>query len=136
MALGKVDILIGTHRLLTKDIRFKNLGLAIIDEEQKFGVRQKERFKELRAEVDILSLSATPIPRTLQFVLSKLRDSSQIETPPKGRIAIKTYVLPHSKKIIQEVAPDIAATMKIRNLVFGGGTNSVEGSEIKFDVKI
>ena len=104
LALGKVDILIGTHRLLSKDIRFKNLGLAIIDEEQKFGVRQKERFKELRAEVDILSLSATPIPRTLQFVLSKLRDISQIETPPKGRIAIKTYVLPHSKKIIQEAA--------------------------------
>lgn len=102
LAIGKIDIIIGTHRLLSKDIRFKNLGLAIIDEEQKFGVRQKERFKELRAEVDILSLSATPIPRTLQLSLSKLRDISRIETPPKGRIAIKTCVLPHSQKIIQE----------------------------------
>ncbi|MDO8561038.1 MAG: helicase-related protein [bacterium] len=98
---GKIDIVIGTHRLISKDINFANLGLAIIDEEQKFGVKQKERFKEMRGEVDIISLSATPIPRTLSLALTRLRDISVIETPPPGRIAIKTIVLPYSQKIIR-----------------------------------
>ena len=97
---GKVDCIIGTHRLLSKDITFKNLGMVIIDEEQRFGVRQKEKFKELRIETDILSLSATPIPRTLSLALAKLRDLSIIETPPPERMPINTLVLPYSEKTI------------------------------------
>jgi transcription-repair coupling factor (superfamily II helicase) len=112
---GKIDILIGTHRLLSSDVVFKNLGLAIIDEEQRFGVRQKERFKKWRSEnlpreprsdfcgVDILSLSATPIPRTLHLTLSGLRDISTITTPPPGRLPIKTFVEPYSEKIVRDV---------------------------------
>lgn len=99
---GHVDCVIGTHRLLSKDIVFKNLGLVIIDEEQRFGVKHKEHFKNLREEIDILSLSATPIPRTLSLALAKLRDISLIETPPPERLPITTIVLPHSKKIIAE----------------------------------
>jgi len=102
IADGKIDILIGTHRLLSKDIRFKNLGLAVVDEEQKFGVRQKEHFKKLRAELDVLTLSATPIPRTLSFAMARLRDMSVIETPPEGRLSIKTYVLPYNPKTVRE----------------------------------
>lgn len=98
---GKLDCIIGTHRLLSKDIKFKNLGLLIIDEEQRFGVKQKEKFKELRTNLDILSLSATPIPRTLSLALAKLRDISLIKTPPPERVPIKTFVLPHSPKIIR-----------------------------------
>ena len=89
---GRIDIVIGTHRLLQKDVLFKNLGMLIIDEEQRFGVKQKEFFKDKRSTLDILSLSATPIPRTLSFALSGLRDISVIDTPPHGRIPIKTYV--------------------------------------------
>jgi transcription-repair coupling factor (superfamily II helicase) len=92
LADGQVDILIGTHRLLQKDIKFKNLGLLIIDEEQRFGVRQKERIKSLRAEVDMLTLTATPIPRTLNMALAGLRDLSIIATPPAHRMAVKTLV--------------------------------------------
>lgn len=99
---GKIDCLIGTHRLLSKDIKFKNLGLAIIDEEQRFGVWQKEKLKELRAEMDILSLSATPIPRTMQFIISCLRAISLITTPPPERQPIQTLVLPYSGKLIKE----------------------------------
>lgn len=99
---GKLDCIIGTHRLLSKDVVFKDLGLVIIDEEQRFGVKQKEHFKNLRSEVDVLSLSATPIPRTLSLALAKLRDISLIETPPPERLPIATLVLPHSKKIIKE----------------------------------
>jgi len=99
---GKVDILIGTHRLLSGDVQFKNLGLLIIDEEQRFGVRQKEKIKNLRAEIDILSLTATPIPRTMNLALSGLRDISIIGTPPPGRLAIKTFVQPFSQKTIKE----------------------------------
>lgn len=102
LAEGKIDCVVGTHRLLSKDVVFKNLGLLIIDEEQRFGVKQKEHFKNLRAEIDILSLSATPIPRTLSLTLAKLRDISLIETPPPERLPITTLVLPHSKKIIGE----------------------------------
>ncbi len=89
---GKVDILIGTHRLLQKDIRFDNLGLVIIDEEQRFGVRHKERLKALRAQVDLLTLTATPIPRTLNMSLSGIRDLSIIATAPVSRMAVKTFV--------------------------------------------
>ena len=92
VAAGQVDILIGTHRLLQKDIKFKNLGLLVIDEEQRFGVRQKEKIKSLRAEVDMLTLTATPIPRTLNMALAGLRDLSIIATPPAHRMAVKTLV--------------------------------------------
>lgn len=102
IAAGKIDCVIGTHRLLSKDLKFKNLGLLVIDEEQRFGVKQKEHFKNLRAEVDILSLSATPIPRTLSLALAKLRDISLLNTPPPERLAIKTLVLPHSPKTIRQ----------------------------------
>ncbi len=101
-AEGKIDCLIGTHRLLSRDVSFKNLGLVIIDEEQRFGVKQKERFKELRADVDVLSLSATPIPRTLSLALAGLRDISRIDAPPAERMPIVTSVLPYGKKIIRD----------------------------------
>ncbi len=99
---GKTDIVIGTHKLLQKDIVFKNLGLVIIDEEHRFGVRQKERLKRLRAEVDVLTLTATPIPRTLGMALEGLRDFSVIATAPLRRLAIKTFVARHSKGLIRE----------------------------------
>ncbi len=98
---GQIDIIIGTHRLLQKDVQFKNLGLLIIDEEQRFGVRQKEQMKKFKAEIDVLSLSATPIPRTLHLSLSGLRDVSQIKTAPPGRRAIKTFVLPFNEKTLK-----------------------------------
>jgi len=99
---GKVDICIGTHRLLQKDVLFNNLGLVIIDEEQRFGVDHKERFKKMRKEVDVLALSATPIPRTLHMSLSGVRDMSTIETPPEQRIPIKTYVSEYSNDVIRD----------------------------------
>ena len=99
---GYVDIVIGTHRVLSKDIVFKNLGLLIIDEEQRFGVLHKERIKELKANVDILTLTATPIPRTLQMALSGLRDLSLIETPPTNRLPVQTYVLETNDSVIRE----------------------------------
>jgi len=98
---GQVDILIGTHRLLSKDIRFADLGLVVVDEEQRFGVRHKERLKKLKKEVDVLTLSATPIPRTLHMSLTGLRDMSVIETPPKDRIAIQTVVAAFDEKLIK-----------------------------------
>jgi transcription-repair coupling factor (superfamily II helicase) len=98
---GKVDILIGTHRLLSKDVKFADLGLLIVDEEQRFGVRHKERLKQMRKDVDVLTMSATPIPRTLHMSLLGLRDMSVIETPPKDRIAIQTVVAGWSDKLIQ-----------------------------------
>lgn len=99
---GKVDILVGTHRLLSKDVQFADLGLVIIDEEQRFGVKHKERLKELRASVDVLTLSATPIPRTLHFSLMGVRDLSVIETPPSDRLSIKTYVRKFDEELIRE----------------------------------
>ena len=99
---GKVDILVGTHRLLSKDVEFADLGLVIIDEEQRFGVKHKERLKELRASVDVLTLSATPIPRTLHFSLMGVRDLSVIETPPSDRLSIKTYVRKFDEEVIRE----------------------------------
>ncbi|MCS6951642.1 MAG: transcription-repair coupling factor [Bryobacterales bacterium] len=92
LAAGKVDIIIGTHRLLSKDVEFRDLGLLIIDEEQRFGVRHKERLKQLRKDVDVLTMTATPIPRTLHMALLGLRDMSVIETPPKDRLAVHTVV--------------------------------------------
>jgi transcription-repair coupling factor (superfamily II helicase) len=99
---GKIDILVGTHRILSKDVEFKKLGLLVIDDEHKFGVKQKEKLKKLRAELDVLSLSATPIPRTLYLSLSGLREISLIQTPPPGRLPIKTFILPFSEKTIKE----------------------------------
>ena len=99
---GEIDIVIGTHRLLQKDIGFKNLGLLILDEEQRFGVKQKEKLKSMRADIDVLSLSATPIPRTLYFSLAGLKNISNIQTPPPNRLPIKTYVVKRSKKVAQD----------------------------------
>jgi len=98
---GKIDILIGTHRILSKDIKFPDLGLLVVDEEQRFGVRHKERLKQLKKEVDVLTMSATPIPRTLHMSLVGLRDMSVIETPPKDRMAIQTVVAPFDDKLIR-----------------------------------
>ena len=98
---GKVDILIGTHRVLSKDIKFQDLGLLVVDEEQRFGVRHKERLKQLRKEIDVLAMSATPIPRTLHMSLVGLRDMSVIETAPKDRMAIQTVVAKFDEKIIR-----------------------------------
>jgi transcription-repair coupling factor (superfamily II helicase) len=103
LAEGRVDIVIGTHRLLQRDVRFRRLGLVIVDEEQRFGVRHKERFKQLRTEVDVLTLSATPIPRTLHMSLVGVRDMSLIETPPEARLPIRTFVRPASDDLIREV---------------------------------
>ncbi|MEK7561094.1 MAG: DEAD/DEAH box helicase, partial [Patescibacteria group bacterium] len=101
LASGTLDCVIGTHRILSRDIVFKNPVLLVIDEEQRFGVRQKEHFKKMRPELDILTLSATPIPRTIQFALAHLRDISLIETPPPERIPIVTTVLPWSRPLIR-----------------------------------
>ena len=98
---GKVDILIGTHRILSKDIKFQDLGLLVVDEEQRFGVRHKERLKQMRKEIDVLAMSATPIPRTLHMSLVGLRDMSVIETPPKDRMAIQTVVAKFDEKIVR-----------------------------------
>ena len=102
LADGTIDIAIGTHRLLQDDVRFKRLGLVIIDEEHRFGVRQKERLKKLRSEVDILTLTATPVPRTLNLALSGMRDISLIGTPPQARLAIKTFVLEWNDAVLRE----------------------------------
>ncbi len=101
LAQGKVDIVIGTHRLLSRDLTFRNLGLFIIDEEQRFGVKQKEKLKEWRRTVDVLTLTATPIPRTLQLSLTGLRELSLINTPPENRRAIRTYLCRPEKAVIQ-----------------------------------
>lgn len=98
---GKVDVVIGTHRLLSKDVQFQDLGLLIVDEEQRFGVAHKERLKEMRKNVDALALSATPIPRTLHMSLVGLRDMSVIETPPRDRLAIQTVVSPFNEAVVQ-----------------------------------
>ena len=100
---GKIDLVIGTHRLLSKEIVFKDLGLLIVDEEQRFGVEQKERIKEIKKNVDVLSLSATPIPRTLQMSLVGIRPLSQINTPPASRMPIQTYVTPFQFSLVREL---------------------------------
>ena len=125
LAEGQVDIVIGTHRLLSKDIKFGNLGLLVVDEEQRFGVKQKEKIKNLRKNVDILTLSATPIPRTLNMALTSIRDMSVIETPPEERVPIKTYLF--------ESHPDILRGAISRELQREGQVfyvhNRVEGIE-------
>jgi transcription-repair coupling factor (superfamily II helicase) len=98
---GEIDVLVGTHRVLSRDVRAKDLGLLIVDEEQRFGVKQKELLRQLKLKVDVLSLSATPIPRTLQMSLAGLRDISTIETPPEGRRPVRTYVGPYDEDLVQ-----------------------------------
>ncbi|MFV0453653.1 MAG: transcription-repair coupling factor [Pseudomonas sp.] len=112
LAEGKVDILIGTHKLLQDDVKFTNLGLVIIDEEHRFGVRQKERLKALRSEVDILTLTATPIPRTLNMAVAGMRDLSIIATPPARRLSVRTFVMEANKPTIKEAL--------LRELLRGG----------------
>ena len=114
LATGGVDIVIGTHKLLQKDVKFKRLGLVIVDEEHRFGVRQKEALKALRAEVDVLTLTATPIPRTLAMSLEGLRDLSVIATAPQRRLAIKTFVQPYAPGVVREAV--------LRELKRGGQT--------------
>jgi len=129
LATGDVDIVIGTHKLLSRGVSFKRLGLAIIDEEHRFGVHQKEALKRLRAEVDVLTLTATPIPRTLALSLEGLRDFSVIATAPERRLAIKTFVAPHAEGLIREAV--------LRELRRGGQTyylhNEVETIEHAHD---
>jgi transcription-repair coupling factor (superfamily II helicase) len=102
LAEGKIDIVVGTHALLGKSIKFKDLGLLIIDEEQHFGVKHKERLKELCADVHVLTLSATPIPRTLQLALTGVRELSMIATPPVDRMAVRTFISPFDPLVIRE----------------------------------
>ena len=102
IAAGSVDIVVATHRLLQGKVRFKNLGLVVIDEEHRFGVRDKEKLKALRAEVDVLTLTATPIPRTLNMAMGGLRDLSLITTPPAERLAVKTFVLEWNETVVRE----------------------------------
>ncbi|HEX8254306.1 MAG TPA: transcription-repair coupling factor [Thermoanaerobaculia bacterium] len=99
---GEIDVIVGTHRMLSKDVAWKDLGLLVIDEEQRFGVAQKERMKNLKKSVDVLAMSATPIPRTLHMSLVGIRDISVIETPPKDRLAIQTAVVPYDQQFIRE----------------------------------
>ena len=100
---GKIDILIGTHKILNEKLKFKDLGLLVLDEEQRFGVKDKEKIKQLKSDVDVLTLSATPIPRTLHMSLSGIRDISIIATPPRDRLPIQTYVSPYSDQLLQDV---------------------------------
>ena len=102
LADGTVDIVIGTHALLAESIAFKRLGLVIVDEEQHFGVVHKERLKSLKADVHVLTLTATPIPRTLQLALSGVRDLSLITTPPIDRLAVRTFVTPFDPLVVRE----------------------------------
>jgi len=101
LEMGRVDVVVGTHRLLSRDVKFKDLGLVVVDEEQRFGVTHKERLKRMKTHVDVLTLTATPIPRTLNMALLGLRDMSTIETPPKNRLAIQTSVLRYSSDVIR-----------------------------------
>src|SRR5207237_926000 len=100
LAAGKVDIIVGTHRLLSKDVEFRDLGLLVVDEEQRFGVAHKEKIKQLKKKVDVLTMSATPIPRTLNMSLVGIRDMSIIETPPKDRLSIQTNVVKFDAQLI------------------------------------
>ena len=109
---GKVDIIIGTHRLLSKDVVFKDLGLLVVDEEQRFGVAHKERIKQMRKKVDVLTMTATPIPRTLNMSLVGIRDMSIIETPPKDRLSIQTNVVKFDAPVIERA---------VRNEIARGG---------------
>src|SRR5262249_46088209 len=117
LAAGAIDIVIGTHKLIQKDVQFKNLGLVIIDEEHRFGVRQKEELKKLRASVDVLTLTATPIPRTLAMSLEGLRDFSVIATAPQRRLSIKTFV--------NRLSKGVGAEAVMRELKRGGQAYSL-----------
>lgn len=112
---GQVDVIVGTHRLLSTDIRFKNLGLVIIDEEQRFGVKHKELLRKLRTQAHVLTLSATPIPRTLNFALSGIKDLSVIETPPEGRLPIETLIKPFDETLVKQA---ITAELKRQGQVY------------------
>ncbi len=102
LAAGEIDIVIGTHALLGKNVELKNLGLVIIDEEQHFGVTHKEKLKQLRAEVHVLTMTATPIPRTLHMALGGMKDLSIIATPPVDRLAVRTFVMPADPVVLRE----------------------------------
>src|SRR5581483_2143489 len=102
LAAGRLDIVIGTHALLAKDVRFHHLGLVVVDEEQHFGVAHKERLKQLKADVHVLTLTATPIPRTLQLALTGVREMSLISTPPVDRLAVRTFIMPFDSVVIRE----------------------------------
>ena len=106
MKSGSVDVVVGTHRLLSNDVQFRDLGLVIVDEEQRFGVEQKEQLKKLRTTVDFLAMSATPIPRTLEMAITGIREMSTITTPPEERHPILTYVGPQDEKQIALPAED------------------------------
>ncbi|MGD0576469.1 MAG: helicase-related protein [Candidatus Staskawiczbacteria bacterium] len=112
---GKIDIVIGTHRLLSRDIKFKNLQLLIIDDEQRFGVKQKEKLRQIKTSLDVLSLSATPIPRTIYLALSSFKNISLMQTPPKGRQAIKTEVAEYKEKLVKKI---IDAELKRKGEVY------------------
>ena len=99
---GEIDIIIGTHRIIQKDIKFRDLGLLIIDEEQRFGVGDKERLKELKKDIDVLSMTATPIPRTLHMAMISVRDMSLLEEPPENRYPVQTYVMEHDDGVIND----------------------------------
>ena len=102
LAGGELDVVVGTHRLLSADVKFKDLGLLVVDEEQRFGVSHKEKIKQLRTQVDVLTLSATPIPRTLHMALVGMRDMSIISTPPESRIPVQTYVVEYHDRLIRD----------------------------------
>ena len=120
LRIGAVDIVIGTHRLLSKDVEFKNLGLIVVDEEQRFGVSHKERLKQMRKSVDVLTLTATPIPRTLSMAMSGLRDMSVIEDPPKGRMPIITYVREYDDDLVKDAMPHKSVAVHLQKVRFLG----------------
>ncbi len=130
LGAGRVDIVIGTHRLLSRDIAFSDLGLVIVDEEQRFGVAQKERFKKLRAEVDVLTLTATPIPRTLHMALTEVRDISVIESPPHDRRPVKSYVTGYEEDVVCEaIESELARGGQV--FVVHNRVNSIYGAAAK-----
>ena len=127
LKLGEVDIVIGTHRLLSKDVEFKNLGFLIIDEEHRFGVKAKEKIKQLKMNVDVLTMTATPIPRTMHMSIVGIRDMSVIYEPPQNRRPVQTYVLEYDKQVIQEaIIKELERDGQVFYLY-----NNVEGIELK-----
>ncbi len=134
LSMGAVDIVVGTHRLLSSDVRFKDLGLVIIDEEQRFGVAQKEKLKNMRSLVDVLSLTATPIPRTMQMALSGLRDMSVIATPPPDRRAVHTYVCPYSPStVVRAIRQELERGGQVFFVVPKIGDDGSRGSSKELD---
>jgi transcription-repair coupling factor (superfamily II helicase) len=118
LGLGELDIVIGTHRMVQKDVIFKDLGLLIIDEEQRFGVTHKEYLKKVRTEVDVLTMTATPIPRTLYMALTGVRDISTINTPPEERLPVVTHVGPYSEQLVrQAVLRELAGRSSLCTIV-------------------